>query len=98
MRPDPSTNAPPVRSARGPIERRLPTIVLLAMDEAGYRSLMRLSSRAWLDAGVGQEVCVDWSTLAGENEGLIALTGGLSGLLGLALREGRPDTASGSRK
>src|SRR5438132_8699014 len=30
-------------------QRRLPALVLLAKDETGYRNLMRLSSRAFLD-------------------------------------------------
>ena len=30
-------------------QRKLPSLVLLAKDETGYRNLMRLSSRAYLD-------------------------------------------------
>src|SRR6201995_1949439 len=53
--------------------------VLLAARERGYRSLMRLNSRAFLETPVHQtpHIKVDW--LAGEAEDLIALTGGPEG-------------------
>src|SRR6201985_240838 len=51
-------------------------IVLLAARERGYRSLMRLNSRAFLETPVNQtpHIKLDW--LEGEAEDLIALTGG----------------------
>src|SRR3972149_3552261 len=51
-------------------------IVLLAASEAGYRSLMRLSSRAFLDSPSNEppRLKLDW--LTGETDGIIALTGG----------------------
>jgi len=60
-------------------------IVLLAATEAGYGSLMRLNSRAFLETPVHQapHIKLDW--LTGETEGLIALTGGPSGPLANAL-------------
>src|SRR5262245_61135605 len=62
-----------------PIER--PRIILLAAREAGYRSLMRLNSRAFLETPPNEPPHVKLSWLEGEADGLIALTGGPSGPL-----------------
>src|ERR1700759_436699 len=61
-------------------------IVLLASRERGYRSLMRLNSRAFLETPVHQtpHIKIDW--LSGEAEDLIALTGGPDGPISLATR------------
>src|ERR1700709_963464 len=60
-------------------------IVLLAAKEAGYRSLMRLNSRAFLETPTHQvpHIKLDW--LEGYSEDLIALTGGPEGPISLAL-------------
>src|SRR3954464_15874259 len=60
-------------------------IVLLAAREQGYRSLMQLNSRAFLETPVHQtpHIKLDW--LEGNVEGLIALTGGPEGPISLAL-------------
>src|SRR5436305_652091 len=60
-------------------------IVLLAAREAGYRNLMRLNSRAFLETPVhqGPHIKCDW--LEGNAEGLIALTGGPEGPIALAI-------------
>src|SRR5437588_1106141 len=65
--------------AGGAVER--PRIVLLATRENGYRSLMRLSSRAFLETAPNEPPHVRLSWLEGETEGLIALTGGPGGPL-----------------
>ncbi len=69
-------------------------IVLLAAREAGYRSLMRLNSRAFLDTPANEppRLLVDW--LKGETEGVIALTGGPNGPLDLALAAGQSHLAT----
>jgi DNA polymerase-3 subunit alpha len=70
-------------------------IVLLAAREAAYRSLMRLSSRAFLDTPPNEppRLRLDW--LAGETDDVIALTGGPGGPLDPALAGGqRPLAAS----
>ena len=59
-------------------------IVLLAQNEAGYRCLMRLVSRLWLDPTDGDDPHIPFDRLA-EAEGLIALTGGPSGPVDRAL-------------
>src|SRR3982075_1091517 len=60
-------------------------IVLLAAGEAGYRNLMRLNSRAFLETPVHQAPHVKFDWLADHAEGLIALTGGPEGPIALAL-------------
>jgi DNA polymerase-3 subunit alpha len=66
-----------------------PRIVLLAARENGYRSLMRLNSRAFLETAPSEpsHVCLSW--LEGETEGLIALTGGPGGPLDAAFAAGQ---------
>src|SRR6185437_4855807 len=59
-------------------------IVLLASREAGYRNLMRLNSRAFLETPVHQSPHIKSQWLQEENEGLIALTGGPDGPVALA--------------
>jgi DNA polymerase-3 subunit alpha len=53
-------------------------IVLIAQSEGGYRELMRLLSRLWLDPKDGEEPHIVFEALAC-SEGLIALTGGPAG-------------------
>jgi DNA polymerase-3 subunit alpha len=73
---------PTARNALGSAPAR---VVLLAMREEGYRSLMRLNSRAFLETPVNEppHIKLDW--LKGESDGLIALTGGPEGPISLAL-------------
>ncbi|MGO4705175.1 DNA polymerase III subunit alpha [Microvirga sp. 2MCAF38] len=69
-------------------------IVLLAQTDEGYRNLMRLASRAYFDVPLGDAPQVAAAALANHCEGLIALTGGWSGPLDAALRNGgRQDLA-----
>src|ERR1700712_875498 len=60
-------------------------IVLLAAREAGYRNLMRLNSRAFLETPVHQAPHVKFDWLIDNAEGLIALTGGPEGPIALAI-------------
>src|SRR5438874_7509116 len=77
--------------AGGAVER--PRIVLLATRENGYRSLMRLSSRAFLETAPNEPPHVRLSWLEGETEALIALTGGPSGPLDAPIAAGQGDLA-----
>jgi DNA polymerase-3 subunit alpha len=61
-------------------------IVLLAGRERGYRSLMKLNSRAFQETPVNQTPHVKFDWLEGEAEDLIALTGGPDGPIALALQ------------
>jgi len=60
-------------------------LVLLAAREAGYRSLMRLNSRAFLETPVNQAPHIKYDWLRGETEGLIVLTGGPDGPISQAI-------------
>src|SRR5215217_4088288 len=80
-----------------PVARVVPqpaNIVLLAQNEEGYRNLMRLVSHAYFGVPLGENPQVAASVLSSHNEGLIALTGGFTGPLDRALRDGgRQDLA-----
>jgi DNA polymerase-3 subunit alpha len=70
-----------------------PRIILLAAREQGYRSLMRLNSRAFLETPANEtpHIKLDW--LDGQTDGLIALTGGPSGPLDQAITGGQQHLA-----
>ncbi len=68
-------------------------LVLLASNEAGYLNLMRLASSAWLDSDPGDLPHVNLDLLQECREGVIALTGGPTGALDIAISAGRPDAA-----
>ena len=74
--------------------RDLPRIVLLAAREEGYRNLMRLNSRAFLDHPSNEPPHVKLAWLDGATEGLIALTGGPGGPLDRAIAAGQPPLAA----
>jgi DNA polymerase-3 subunit alpha len=64
-------------------------IVLLAAREHGYRSLMRLCSRAYLGTEQSEQPHIKLSWLADEANGLIALSGGPNGPLDSAIVAGQ---------
>ena len=68
-------------------------LVLLARNEAGYESLMRLVTRAWLGSEATGEPRAALAALAEETAGLIALTGGPAGPIDSLIREGQIDLA-----
>jgi DNA polymerase III subunit alpha len=72
-----------------------PRIVLLAARESGYRSLMRLASRAFLETAPNEPPHLRLAWLAGETEGLIALTGGPGGPLDAAIAASQGHLAQG---
>ncbi len=78
--------------AGGPLLER-PRIVLLAARENGYRSLMRLNSRAFLETPPNEQPHLKLAWLAGETDGLIALTGGPGGPLDTAIVAGQSSLA-----
>ncbi len=69
-------------------------IVLLAATDAGYERLVDLVSRAYLGGESNQAVHISasWLEEAG-TEGLIALTGALTGPVDVAIKEGHPAQA-----
>jgi DNA polymerase III subunit alpha len=66
-----------------------PRLVLLAAREDGYRSLMRLCSRAYLDTAQTERPHVKLAWLTDETNGLIALSGGPNGPLDAAIGSGQ---------
>jgi DNA polymerase-3 subunit alpha len=66
-----------------------PRLVLLAAREDGYRSLMQLCSRAYLDTAQHERPHISLAWLKGETSGLIALTGGPNGPLDVAIAGGQ---------
>jgi len=68
----------PGRGARREISG---TLALLAKDEAGYRNLMKLSSRAFLGPEAGDFPHVSLADVETFSEGLICLTGGPAGVV-----------------
>src|SRR5713226_1015458 len=72
-------------SARNALAAGPARIVLLAARERGYRSLMRLNSRAFLETPVHQSPHIKFEWLQGDAEDLIALTGGPEGPIALAI-------------
>jgi len=81
------------RNGGGPFLRR-PRIVLLAAREGGYRSLLRLNSRAFLESAPGEQPHLKLNWLEGETEELIALSGGPGGPLHAALAAGQGGLAN----
>jgi DNA polymerase-3 subunit alpha len=81
-----------VRNANAATPRE--RIVLLAANEAGYRSLMRLSSRAFLDTPPNEPPRLKLAWLEDETAGVIALTGGPGGPLDGAIAAGQSHLAT----
>ncbi len=69
-------------------------LTLLAADNTGYSNLIKLSSLGYLE-GYYYKPRVDWELLERHNEGVIALSGCLSGRVNKALEENRPTDAHG---
>jgi DNA polymerase-3 subunit alpha len=69
-------------------------IVLLASRERGYRSLMRLNSRAFLETPVHQAPHIKFDWLNDDAEDLILLTGGPDGPISAALLADHPALAA----
>jgi DNA polymerase-3 subunit alpha len=78
-------------TSRGPHRRQGPALqplVLIAATAPGYRNLVRLVSRAYLENPPGEVVHVGVGWLGELAEGMICLTGGPRGPIGLAIRSG----------
>ncbi|MDR3515375.1 MAG: DNA polymerase III subunit alpha [Azospirillaceae bacterium] len=85
---------PPVRGAVPGKGIAVPDqLVLLVQSAAGYRNLMKLVSKAFLDSDPTTAPQIDIDDLAGHTEGLIALTGGPAGSVGRQLADGQAAAA-----
>jgi DNA polymerase-3 subunit alpha len=74
-------------------EHNWPRLVLLAANENGYRRLMRLCSRAYLESGAQERPHIKISWLDETVDGLIALSGGPNGPLDGAFVAGQHPVA-----
>jgi DNA polymerase III subunit alpha len=84
------------RADAGTLKGRAPdpdSVVLLAQDALGWRNLMRLSSRAFLETPPGETPRVTLADLAAHNAGLLCLSGGPGGPVGRLLAEGQGPAA-----
>lgn len=77
-----------------PVTPERSRIVLLAAKPEGYRSLMRLNSRAFLESPPNEPPRVKLEWLNGETDGIIALTGGPGGPLDAAIAAGQGHLAA----
>jgi DNA polymerase-3 subunit alpha len=68
-------------------------VALLVQSEAGYRNLMKLSSKAYLETDSAELPQVDITALEAHGEGLICLTGGPAGPVGRLLVDGQAPAA-----
>ncbi len=70
--------APGKMTAKSGQDRDYKHLILLAQDEVGYRNLLELTTRSWLD-GYYYKPRIDRGLLAEKSEGLIALSACLGG-------------------
>jgi len=68
-------------------------LVLLVQNETGYRNLLSLVSRAFLEVDAAVEPQLPLAAFAGASDGLIALTGGIDGPVARLLAEGQEEAA-----
>jgi DNA polymerase III subunit alpha len=69
------------------------TVVLLAQSERGYRNLLKLVSKSYLETQGGEPPQLDIAALDGLSDGLLLLTGGPAGPVGRLLLEGQGPAA-----
>ena len=80
--------APNGRESKGPTDKHPFHLVLLAMNDTGYRNLLQLASAAQLE-GFYYKPRVDKQLLSQHSDGLIALSACPAGELGRLILEGR---------
>jgi DNA polymerase III subunit alpha len=70
-------------------QREPERVVVLVQSETGYRNLLGLVSRSFLDSEAGADPAVALADLAANGEGLLCLTGGAKGPLGRLIADGQ---------
>ncbi|HEU0217243.1 MAG TPA: DNA polymerase III subunit alpha [Stellaceae bacterium] len=75
-------------------QREPERIVVLVKSETGYRNLLRLVSRSYLDSEGGADPAIALADLAAHSEGLLCLTGGAKGPLGRLIADGQDYAAN----
>jgi len=74
-------------------------LVLLAKDQQGYKNLIRLSSKSYLEPLVhAEKPAVTWEDLQKYSAGIICLTGGIKGAIGRMIIEHRQAEAEKTLK
>jgi DNA polymerase-3 subunit alpha len=73
--------------------RVYPSIVLLASRKQGYENLVELVSKAYLQGDDADATHLKLSWLSGKTDGLIALSGGVSGPIDMSLMDSRQKQA-----
>ena len=68
-------------------------IVLLTQNEAGYRNLLALASKSFFETAPHEDPQVAIEDLASRSDGLIALTGGFTGIIGRLVADGQTEEA-----
>ena len=68
-------------------------LVLIAANEIGYRNLVRLVSRAYLENTPGEDIHVTLAWMTRHQDGLICLSGGPRGPVGAAIKAGHAELA-----
>jgi DNA polymerase III subunit alpha len=68
-------------------------LVLLVQSEAGWRNLLKLVSKSYLDGEGAAEPAIGCADLAAHSEGLICLAGGAAGPVGRLVAEGQAEAA-----
>jgi DNA polymerase-3 subunit alpha len=74
--------------------REAERVIVLVQSEIGYRNLLALVSRSFLDSDAGAEPAVALADLAANSDGLLCLTGGAKGPIGRLITDGQ-DVAAG---
>jgi DNA polymerase-3 subunit alpha len=74
------------------------TLVLLVQNEAGYRNLLKLVSKSFIEAPAGDKPQIAMTDLEDHSDGLIALSGGPAGAIGRLLSEGQTEAADAAAK
>src|SRR6195952_871422 len=81
-------------NARNALNATPARVVLLAARERGYRSLMRLNSRAFPETPIHQAPHIKFEWLEGDAAGRILLTGGPEGPISLPIAADQADLAA----
>jgi DNA polymerase-3 subunit alpha len=68
-------------------------IILLVQNEQGYRNLLKLASKSFLETSAGEAPQLELGAFAGRSDGLLLLTGGPAGPVGRLLAEGQGPAA-----
>ena len=75
------------------LEGTLFRLTLLAMDNKGYKNITLLVSKAYLRGSIKDRAVIDRDWLVEHNQGVMILSGGKSGDLGMLLTKGSMDIA-----